>query len=57
MRANPSKGWRTRLAACDWQPESFLILARVLAEVLDRLASDELAKIVEQHVIAQPPVD
>jgi len=57
MRTHPSKGWRAKLVACACQPESLLMFARLVADGLIELASEELATSMEHHVRAKPPVD
>jgi len=57
MRKNPSKGWRAKLLAWAYQPESLLMFARLVAEGLAQFGSEEFAMTMEHHVRAQPPVD
>ncbi|HKW86034.1 MAG TPA: hypothetical protein VJM82_03095 [Nitrospiraceae bacterium] len=57
MSATHTKGWRARLTACDGHPERLLMMARLVVEGLDRLASEELTTVMEHQVTAQPPED
>jgi len=55
---NPSEQWRARLEAKGWKAESLILLARILAEMVDHAASGGLAPAGEQMLTEQTtPID
>ena len=55
---NPSEQWRDRLEAKGWKAESLILLARILAEMVDHAASGGLAPAGERMLTEQTtPID